>query len=59
MKTYPRLFDPHRPLRERAQLLTASLLDIVRCPLCRWPLVARMLRHGPGFPCACRRGAWH
>ena len=28
----------------------------VRCPLCRYPLVALMTRSGPRFVCACPAG---
>jgi hypothetical protein len=30
-----------------------AFLAAARCPLCRWPLVARMGRGGPYFACAC------
>jgi hypothetical protein len=49
----PLLFDPRRSVRQRGPLPTA-LLDVVRCPRCRTPLVARMSRRGPCFPCACK-----
>lgn len=29
-------------------------LDTPRCPLCRYPLAARMTRKGPGSPCPCQ-----
>jgi hypothetical protein len=49
----PGLFDPRRSRRHRGPLGTA-LLDAVRCPRCRLPLVARMSQRGPAFPCACK-----
>ena len=49
----PVLFDPRRSVRSRGRLPTA-LLDIARCPRCQAPLVARMSRRGPCFPCACK-----
>jgi hypothetical protein len=59
MKIYKPLYDPRalphsRPsTRGRSRLPAFDLLDIVRCPLCRVPLIARMTRRGPAFPCAC------
>ena len=60
MKAPERLFDaapllymPRRNVRHRGPLPTA-LLDVVRCPRCRAPLVARMSRGGPCFPCSCK-----
>jgi hypothetical protein len=50
---HPGLFDPRRSDRTRGRLRTA-VLDIVRCPRCQAPLVARMSRRGPCFPCACK-----
>jgi hypothetical protein len=50
----PVLFDPRRSMRYRGQLPASRLLDSVRCPLCHAPLVARMTRRGPCFPCACK-----
>jgi len=41
------LHDPD-PLKYQTRIL-----DIARCPLCRAPLVARMGRQGPCFPCLC------
>lgn len=32
----------------------AEVAGEARCPCCRMPLVARMGRDGPGFPCRCR-----
>jgi uncharacterized protein YbaR (Trm112 family) len=51
-----RLFDPRRSYNPRGSQTTA-LLDIVRCPRCRVPLVARMSRGRPDFPCACNIAA--
>jgi hypothetical protein len=31
----------------------ADILGDARCPCCRTPLVARIGRHGPYFPCRC------
>jgi hypothetical protein len=31
----------------------ADIVGDARCPCCRTPLVARMGRHGPYFPCRC------
>ncbi len=31
----------------------AGQLDIVRCPLCRGPLIVRVDRRGPYFHCLC------
>ena len=50
----PGLYDPSRSERSRGQH-ELHLLDIARCPLCRVPLVARLGRHGPCFPCRCKR----
>ncbi len=33
----------------------AEILGEARCPLCRFPLVARMGPRGPYFPCRCTR----
>jgi hypothetical protein len=32
----------------------AEEAGVARCPCCRFALVARMGRRGPGFPCLCR-----
>jgi len=40
--------------RWRAEPHHGSQLDIVRCPLCRGPLQARMARAGPYFHCLCK-----
>jgi hypothetical protein len=39
--------------RERTRIDAGDLLDIARCPCCRFPLVARMGREGPYFHCRC------
>lgn len=39
-----------RPARRQYSL---DLLVTPRCPVCRYPLVARMTCFGPRFPCAC------
>jgi hypothetical protein len=31
----------------------AECIAAARCPICRVPLVARMCRCGPRFPCRC------
>ncbi|HYV38528.1 MAG TPA: hypothetical protein VE988_22780 [Gemmataceae bacterium] len=33
--------------------LPSAMLDIVRCPKCRGPLVARVGRGGPYYHCLC------
>jgi hypothetical protein len=38
---------------ERNRVDLVDLLDTARCPCCRFPLVARMGREGPGFFCRC------
>jgi hypothetical protein len=50
---HPLLFDPRRSTRHRGHLPAPGLLDLVRCPLCGEPLIARMTRRGPSFPCGC------
>ena len=40
---------------ERCRVDSVDLLDTARCPCCRVPLVARMGRDGPYFPCQCPR----
>lgn len=32
-----------------------SGLDIPRCPLCKYPLILRMTKQGPGCPCPCQQ----
>jgi hypothetical protein len=49
---------PPDPLGTRAMDVqhrhdAAEVAAGVRCPRCRTPLVARMGRHGPCFPCRC------
>ena len=40
-------------LLRRERQPTPDMLDAVKCPLCRAPLVARMGHHGPYFHCQC------
>jgi hypothetical protein len=47
-----RLFAPRRS-RQRDRRPGPGLLDLARCPRCGEPLIARMTRRGPCFPCAC------
>jgi hypothetical protein len=52
----PCLADPAPaavPRGRRPRPGPADVLDGARCPVCRAPLVARMTRAGPGFPCLC------
>ena len=60
MRVYRHLYYPlplpHEPRpgpAYRGRRPTACLLEVVRCPLCRAPLVARMGRRGPSFYCLC------
>jgi hypothetical protein len=50
---FPDRSTPERN-RERCRVDSVDLLDIARCPCCRFPLVARMGRDGPYFDCRCR-----
>ncbi len=48
------------PLDAKRRQEAAEAAALVRCPCCRAPLVARMGRYGPCFPCRCgsaKRGA--
>jgi len=40
-----------RPVRTGAAMADPPVTP--RCPVCRYPLVARMTCLGPRFPCAC------
>jgi hypothetical protein len=56
MKT-PRVLTedaPQEPVAlPRPERPVADMTAQVRCPLCRFPLVARMTQGGPRFLCAC------
>jgi hypothetical protein len=39
--------------RPRGEQETESVLVVVRCPICRFPLVPRMSWRGPSFFCRC------
>ena len=43
--------------RVKIQRAQDTFLSVARCPVCRFPLVARLGRRGPYFHCACRRPA--
>jgi hypothetical protein len=58
MKKHESLNKLQPPLREsqprlRQSLLPSQMLDIVRCPKCRGPMIARMGRARPYFHCLC------
>ncbi|MGH9676638.1 MAG: hypothetical protein ACRD36_06010 [Candidatus Acidiferrum sp.] len=40
-------------LDQHQRRAAAESADVARCPVCRWPLVARMTCRRPGFVCLC------